>query len=139
MANNTPGSKPFELDTTWDELGWNDLGGGIMSSKFVLGDPGDPESPVVFNTFFPAGFRLEPHHHSCDYAEIILEGEQEVTGRMHYPGTVRVVHGGRGYGPLIAGPDGVHVIVMMRNQNFETHFGGSAKAVIAEQTAGQPA
>lgn len=128
MPNNPPGSRPFELATTWDELGWQDLGKGIRSSKFILGDPNDPEAPVVFNTFFPPGCRLEPHHHSCDYAEIILSGTQQVTGTWHEEGTVRVVHGGRGYGPLIAGPEGVHVIVIMKNQSFETHFAGSATA-----------
>jgi hypothetical protein len=119
----TARTHPFELNTSWDELGWIEFAGGIRSSKFVLGDTEDPDAPVVFNSYFPPGSRVEPHHHACDYAEIILEGSQEVTRRMHHAGDVRVVSGGRGYGPLIAGPEGVHVIVIFRNQDWETQFG----------------
>jgi hypothetical protein len=117
------GRKSFAVDTSWDELGWNDLGGGITSSRFVLGDPDDPQAPMVFRTFFPPGCRVEAHRHSCDYAEIILEGTQQVSGKWHKAGDVRYVVGKRGYGPLIAGPEGVHVIVIFRRQDFETIFG----------------
>lgn len=114
--------KTFAVDTSWDELGWLDLGNGIRSAKFVLGDPDDPTAPMVFRTFFPPGCRVEPHRHSCDYAEIILEGTQQVSGTWHKAGDVRYVVGRRGYGPLIAGPEGVHVIVIFRRQDFETIF-----------------
>jgi hypothetical protein len=116
------GAKSFAADTSWDELGWFEFEGGIRSSKFVLGDPDDPSAPLVFRTYFPPGCRVEPHRHSCDYAEIILEGTQQVSGTWHQAGDVRYVVGKRGYGPLIAGPDGVHVIVIFRRQDFETVF-----------------
>lgn len=112
----------FAVDTSWDKLGWADLGNGITSSKFILGNPDDPDAPVVFRTFFPPGCRVEAHRHSCDYAEIILEGTQQVGGVWHEAGDVRYVVGKRGYGPLIAGPEGVHVIVIFRRQDFETIF-----------------
>ncbi len=115
--------KSFAKNTSWDEIGFKDLGGGLQSSWFILGHPDDPDAPVVFNSYFPPGYRVEPHHHACDYAEIILEGTQQVTGKWHKAGDVRYVVGGRGYGPLIAGPEGVHVIVIFRNQDWETMFG----------------
>ena len=132
----TTGTKPFAIDTSWDGLGWMEFPGtGIRSSKFVLGDPDDPDAPVVFNSYFPPGSRVEAHHHACDYAEIILEGSQEVTRRMHHAGDVRIVGGGRGYGPLIAGPEGVHVIVIFRNQDWETRFGRREAAAEREAPA----
>jgi len=123
MSTTPARRKAFGVDTSWDELGWIEYPGGITSSRFILGDPDDPDAPVVFRSFFPPGSRVEPHHHPCDYAEIILEGTQQVTGKWHKAGDVRISAGGRGYGPLIAGPEGVHVIVIFRNQDWETHFG----------------
>ena len=112
----------FAADTSWDELGFEELGNGIRSAHFVLGDPDDPSAPMVYRTFFPPGCRVEAHRHDCDYAEIILEGTQQVSGRWHKAGDVRYVVGRRGYGPLIAGPEGVHVIVIFRRQDFQTIF-----------------
>ena len=127
--------KSFAVDTSWDELGWMDLALGIKSARFILGHPDDPDAPVVFRSYFPPGCTVPPHHHRCDYAEIILEGTQQVTGKWHKAGDVRYVVGGRGYGPLIAGPEGVHVIVIFRNQDWETMFG--KRRTDAEGTAGE--
>jgi hypothetical protein len=113
-----PTGRPFFRDTSWDDLGWTEYEGGVRTSSFILGDPNDPDAPVVFKTYFPPGCRVNAHHHTTDYAEIILEGSQQVTGKWHTAGDVRVVHGGIGYGPLIAGPEGVHVVVIFRNQDW---------------------
>lgn len=121
-------TRSFAVDTSWDELGWMEFEGGIRSSRFVLGDPDDPDAPLVFNSYFPPGCRVEAHRHRCDYAEIILEGTQEVSRKWHKAGDVRYVVGDRGYGPLIAGPEGVHVIVIFRKQDYEAVFGGRHRA-----------
>jgi hypothetical protein len=122
MSGTTAAKGSFAADTSWDELGWMELGEGIRSARFILGDADDPDAPVVFRTFFPPGCRVEAHRHNCDYAEIILEGTQQVSGKWHKAGDVRYVVGRRGYGPLIAGPEGVHVIVIFRKQDFEAVF-----------------
>ena len=80
----------------------------------------DPTSPVIFTGSYPPGARTEPHHHVIDYAEIILEGSQQVTRKWYYPGDVRIVEAGTAYGPLIAGPDGVKTMVIFRNQNWQS-------------------
>jgi hypothetical protein len=118
MPKNDP--KGYGRDTSWDQLGYWDLDDGAKVSSFVLGDPEDPTSPVIFTGSYPPGARTEPHHHVIDYAEIILEGSQQVTRKWYYPGDVRIVEAGTAYGPLIAGPDGVKTIVIFRNQNWQS-------------------
>jgi hypothetical protein len=110
--------KSYEMDTTWDEIGWTEYGNGAVTSMFVIGDPSDPDAPTVFRGYFPPGARVEPHHHLTDYTEIILAGSQTITRKEHRAGTVRVVAAGTAYGPLIAGPEGCETIVVFRNQNW---------------------
>jgi hypothetical protein len=40
--------RPFEMDTTWDGIGWTGYGNGAVTSMFVVGDPSDPDAPTVF-------------------------------------------------------------------------------------------
>jgi hypothetical protein len=121
MTDSPP--RHFLNNTSWDEIGWHQTDSGIRTSSFVLGTAVDREAPVVFRIFFPPGYRVEPHHHLCNYAEIILSGTQQVTGHWHQAGDVRISVGNRGYGPLIAGPEGVEVMVIFTSQNWEAQFG----------------
>lgn len=93
----------------------NDLGCKVAS--FVIGELDDPLSTEVYRVSFPPGVRVAPHTHDVDYAEIILEGTQMVTGRWFGAGDVRIVKAGTVYGPLVAGPNGAEVIVIFRNNN----------------------
>ena len=118
-----PRTRGFGQDTNWDGLGWTDYEGGARTSQFVLGDPDDPNAPVIFRGLFPAGYRVEPHHHVTDYAEILLEGSQQITNHWHRAGDVRIVKAGTGYGPLITGPEGCETIVVFRNQDWMSRGG----------------
>jgi hypothetical protein len=72
----------------------------------------DGESAVIWHVAFKPGASMQAHSHGKDYFEIILEGSQQVGRTWHGPGTVRVVHAGTGYGPLLAGPEGCRVLVI---------------------------
>ena len=107
-----------EIDTSWDELGFLDLPNGSRTSRFVVGDPDDPEAPVVFRVEFPPNCEVAAHMHDCDYAEIVLEGTQQVTRRWHKPGDVRIAKANTAYGPLVAGPEGCTVLVVFANGSW---------------------
>jgi quercetin dioxygenase-like cupin family protein len=85
---------------------------GAVASMYRVGLPSEESSPTVFKVEFPPDCRIEPHTHACDYSEIILEGSQQVSGQWLHKGDVRIGLANRGYGPLIAGPEGATVLVI---------------------------
>lgn len=96
-------------------MSWNDivpavLPNGVTTAMYRVGLPDSPSAPTVFKVYFPPDCYIEAHTHHCDYSEIILEGSQKVGSQWHYPGDIRVGLANRGYGPLIAGPEGVTVL-----------------------------
>ena len=107
-----------EIDTSWEELGFLELPNGSKTSRFVVGDPDDESAPVVFRVEFPPNCEVAAHMHDCDYAEIILEGTQQVARRWHGPGDVRIAKAGTAYGPLIAGPEGCTVLVIFSDGHW---------------------
>ena len=109
--------KKFKASTSMSEL-MMELQDGITTSMFRVGTPDDPEAPTVFQTYFPPGYEVPPHTHACDYAEIILEGSQQVTRKWHKAGDVRIVKAGTVYGPLVAGPEGAKVLLIFSNARF---------------------
>ena len=105
--------------TSWDEIGTITIPGtGAVTSQYRIGLPTEDTSPTVFKTYFPPGCRIEAHTHPCDYSEIILEGTQQVSGKWLDVGDIRVGLANRVYGPLIAGPDGVTVLVIFADGNW---------------------
>ena len=100
------------VTTSWEALGAEVLPNGVETSQFRIGDPDHAESPTVFKVRFPPNCEIEPHSHDSDYCEIILEGRQKVTGKWHEAGDIRIGLANRVYGPLIAGEDGVTVLVI---------------------------
>lgn len=121
----TPEEMEAELDrrghivTSWDELGAITLEAtGAVTSQYRIGRPSDDASPTVFKVYFPPDCRIEAHTHNCDYSEIILQGSQKVSGRWLHEGDIRVGLANKGYGPLIAGPEGVTVLVIFANGNW---------------------
>ncbi len=105
--------------TSWDELGSITLEAtGVVTSQYRIGRPSDPESPTVFKAEFPPHCRIEAHTHGCDYAEVILKGSQQVSGRWLHEGDIRIGLANKGYGPLIAGPEGVTVLVIFADGNW---------------------
>ncbi len=105
--------------TSWEELGAITLeGSGAVTSQYRIGKPSNPDAPTVFKIYFPPDCRIEAHTHDCDYSEIILQGSQKVSGKWLHEGDIRVGLANKGYGPLIAGPEGVTVLIMFANGNW---------------------
>lgn len=102
------GEKGF-LDTSWDELAFIDSPLG-RAALIDIGDDDGRTRPLVAAVHYPPDAEVPPHYHDTDYCSFIIEGEIEVTRRVHRAGDVRVVKKGTVYGPLKAGPNGCKVI-----------------------------
>ncbi|MGI9622344.1 MAG: hypothetical protein ACR2PK_05855 [Acidimicrobiales bacterium] len=117
----TPEKITAELDrrghivTSWDEIGAIELPTEAVATMYKIGQPDNEESPTVFKMWFPPGCTIEAHTHACDYSEIVLEGSQMVGRTWLHPGDIRVGLANRGYGPLVAGPEGASVLVIFAN------------------------
>jgi hypothetical protein len=89
---------------------------GTSVARMVVGDGDDPDAPLAFRVYQPPGFTVASHTHECDYLEMVLEGSRKVGDTWYGPGDVKIVRRGTVYGPLIAGPEGVTLIVMFSDQ-----------------------
>ena len=123
--NQTPDDLENELNrrghvvTSWENIGVITIEAtGVETSSYRIGLPSLESSPTVFKTYFPPNCRIEAHTHACDYSEIVLEGTQKVSGKWLHPGDIRVGLANKGYGPLIAGPEGVTVLVIFANGHW---------------------
>jgi hypothetical protein len=96
--------------TSWDAIEPAKLPNGVVTAMYRVGLPDQDSAPTVFKVYFPPGCFIEAHTHDCDYSEIILEGSQKVGNQWHYPGDIRIGLANRGYGPLVAGPEGATVL-----------------------------
>lgn len=128
----------WKESTSWDALGFQELPNGAKVTTFRIGEPGDPNAPTVFRTYFPPGCTVAPHTHECDYCEIILEGTQEVTRRWYKEGDIRIAKGGTMYGPLVAGPEGVTVLVIFADGRWAPTgpSGGDDQGFFTEELSG---
>lgn len=99
----------------WDDIDPITLPNGVISKMYRIGCPEDPSSPTVFRVYYPPECLIEAHTHECDYTEIILEGTQKVGAEWHGAGDIRLGLANRGYGPLLAGPDGVTVLFIFKD------------------------
>lgn len=105
--------------TSWSELGSLTLEqSGAVTSQYRIGRPSSNASPTVFRVEFPPDCRIEAHTHACDYSEILLKGSQKVSGKWIHEGDVRIGLANQAYGPLIAGPEGVTVLVIFADGNW---------------------
>lgn len=107
------------LDTAWDDpsLDWDGYDERVQTAWLDMGDPDDPQRPLVMLIRYAPNIEVRPHAHACDYTSIVVEGEVTVSGRKHGVGTVRVVAAGTTYGPLIAGPEGTRLIDVFTDRN----------------------
>ena len=100
------------------EFNWSDIGPGRLASGaeahlYRIGpDDTDETAPLVVHMTFPPGWSTPAHTHTDDYTEIILSGTMTVGRTTFGPGDIRIAHGGTGYGPLAAGPDGCQAILI---------------------------
>ena len=107
------------VNTSWEELGSITLPvTNIETSQYRIGSPDDADSPTVFKVYFPPDCRVEAHKHACDYSEIILQGSQKVSGHWLHEGDIRIGMADQAYGPLIAGPEGVTVLVIFADGHW---------------------
>jgi hypothetical protein len=104
--------------TSWDGIGGITLPTEAIATMYKIGMPDNPQAPTVFKMWFPPGCTIETHTHDCDYSEIILEGSQMVGRKTLYPGDIRIGLANRGYGPLVAGPEGASVLVIFATGNW---------------------
>lgn len=105
--------------TSWEGLGSITLeASGAVTSQYRIGRPSEDASPTVFKVEFPPHCRIEAHTHACDYTEIILQGSQQVGGRWLHEGDIRIGLANKGYGPLVAGPEGVTLLVIFADGNW---------------------
>ena len=132
MSNELPKEKPISSQDISEKLAkrghvvtsWEDLPHvtmdetGIETISYRIGMPDDNASPTVFKLYFPPNCRVEAHTHSCNYSEIILDGSQKVSGKWLYKGDIRVGLANKGYGPLIAGPEGASILVIFADGNW---------------------
>jgi len=124
-AQDTPEAIAEELNrrghvvTSWEQLGqvWIEET-GVETTQYRIGLPTDDSSPTVFKAYFPPNCRVEAHTHACDYSEIILQGSQKVSGKWLHEGDIRIGLANRGYGPLIAGEEGVTVLVIFKDGHW---------------------
>ena len=103
------------LAFNWDDLDEVELPSGIRTRMYRIGDPADESSPTVFKVYYPPDCFVEAHTHECDYTEIIVEGSQKVGATWHHAGDIRIGLAHRGYGPLVAGPEGATVLFMFKD------------------------
>jgi len=108
-----------QWDTSWTALAAAQADvpshtGPREKACFAIGPEGDADAPVVHRVRFGPRHRVEPHTHPTDYAEIVLEGTQQIGRRWYGPGDIRVVRANTPYGPLIAGPGGCTVLIIFR-------------------------
>ena len=105
--------------TSWNDIGSIELPSSAVATMYKVGLPSNEAAPTVFKMWFPPGCTIEVHTHACDYTEFILAGSQKVGGKWLVPGDVRVGLANRGYGPLVAGPDGASVLVIFATGNWQ--------------------
>ena len=103
------------LAFSWNDLDKIELPSGIVTSMYRAGDPTVESSPTVFKVYYPPDCYTEAHTHACDYTEIILSGTQKVGASWHKTGDIRIGLANRGYGPLVAGPEGATVLFMIKD------------------------
>ena len=105
-------SRKGHMAFCWDDLDEVTLPSGIETRMYRVGMPDEPGSPTVFKAYYPPHCTVEAHTHDCDYTEIILEGSQRVGATWHHAGDIRIGLANRGYGPLVAGPEGATVLFL---------------------------
>ncbi len=122
MGNQDQESPAATATKHHESFSWSDVSttreDGVTLGNLYLGADTDDGPPVrIARVCFPPGYEVRAHTHAADYVELILEGSQQVTRKWYHAGDVRMVKGGTAYGPLVAGPEGVTVLVIFRGDS----------------------
>jgi hypothetical protein len=109
------GEKGF-IDTSVETAEFHDtiLGRSMLMD---IGDPGDSTRPLVSVVKYAPHAEVPVHYHDTDYVSIVLDGEIEVTRKLHRIGDIRMVKKGTAYGPLRAGAAGCTVFEVFANRS----------------------
>jgi anti-sigma factor ChrR (cupin superfamily) len=99
----------FAKDIAWGK----GTSAGIQYARFLM-DEGDTSSPLIILSKFEPGEVVEPHTHTANYFEYVIEGQQTVGKVTFGAGDIRIVKGGTGYGPITVGPDGCTVLIVFQ-------------------------
>jgi hypothetical protein len=112
----SPDPVHWHRELRWEELGPGTLpSGGVAHLYRIAARDDDLSAPLVVHQWFPPGWTTTAHTHTDDYTEIILQGTMTVGRTTFGPGDIRVAHGGTGYGPLAAGPEGCTAILIFKS------------------------
>lgn len=108
----------WQFMTRWDDptLDWQG-DHRVRSAIIDLGDPDDPDRPLVAVIEYAPNITVRPHTHPSDYCSIVVRGSVEVTRQQHGVGSIRFVKAGTVYGPLVAGPEGTTLIDIFADRN----------------------
>jgi anti-sigma factor ChrR (cupin superfamily) len=112
--------KKFFFKASWDELhqSTDPVSGGVVSAHFVVGEPDDPNAPVVMKTFYPPEKKVDAHTHECTFAHVIVDGSLTDGDAEFGAGDIRIGTPGVVHGPLVAGPMGVNLFTIFRNSRW---------------------
>ena len=105
-------SRKGHMAFCWDDLDEVTLPSGIQTRMYPGGHAGPTRFAHGLQGLLPPHCTVEAHTHDCDYTEIILEGSQRVGATWHHAGDIRIGLANRGYGPLVAGPEGATVLFL---------------------------
>jgi hypothetical protein len=118
------GEKGF-IDASLDDMAFAEtlIGDAALVD---IGDEANTERPLIALVRFAPGTEIPPHYHDSDYCSIVVDGQVEVTRKVHGPGSIRIVKAGTAYGPVIAGPEGATAIEIFADRTgvAATYLGG---------------
>ncbi len=109
----------WQMSTSWNELQTVTMPGGAVVTHFSIGPPEDKRRPAFSGASYPPGFIVAPQHAQSPTTPRSSSKVQQITRRWHHAGDIQVVQGGTVYGPLVAGPEGVTVLVIFRDNRWQ--------------------
>lgn len=84
-----------------------DNGFSFHRSEWMQGGPGPGLSPTVFLVEQPPNSVLAPHFHMQNQFQVVKDGSGTLGPHAVGPGSVHYAGAFTGYGPLVAGPEGL--------------------------------
>jgi hypothetical protein len=76
-------------------------------TDYIVSPDADRPSPQAYLVEQDAGFSLRPHFHQSHQFQVVVAGEGTLGPHRLTPGTVHYASPESGYGPIVAGPEGL--------------------------------
>jgi hypothetical protein len=114
-------AKKRQVNTSWHDLhaAQPPADPSVASAKWVIGDQDDTWPVCLVHTVHGPGARVEAQAYACDYADVYIEGTQEVAGEHYVQDDIHIVRAGVVAGPWVAGPGGAVVLRVYRNGCYD--------------------